>query len=274
MENWLNKTPDKYKVETLDLLNSNWKDCDFSKYDVVFHVAGIAHADVGEVSEEQKKVYYKVNTELAAEVAEKAKKAGVKQFIFMSSMIIYSGCREKIITAATEPKPLNFYGDSKWQADQKIQTMSDGNFKVVVLRPPMVYGKNSKGNYPELVKLASKLPIFPIVKNKRSMLYIDNLCQFVKLMIDNDESGVFFPQNREYTNTSDMVMMIAAVKGHKIIMLPFTHFFIKLLSKIPGKVGGLAEKAFGDFAYDMSMSEYKEDYRLNSLYESIRLTEK
>lgn len=262
-----------YKVDTLDMLDESWRECDFSTYDVVYHVAGIAHADVGNVTEEQKALYYKVNRDLAVEVTEKAKSEGVKQFIFMSSMIVYSGCLEKVITKDTEPKPLNFYGDSKWQADQKIRELGDANFKVVVLRPPMIYGKGSKGNYPTLAKLATKLPVFPIVHNKRSMLYIENLCEFVRLMIDNEEEGVFFPQNGEYSNTSDLVQMIAEVKGHRIVMLPGTAWGVKVLERVPGKIGGLSEKAFGDLAYEMEMSEYREDYRVCSLAESVRRTE-
>ena len=273
VERWLLKDKDHYQVDTLDMQDETWRDTDFFQYDVVYHVAGIAHADVGNVTEEQKQLYYKVNTDLTIEVAERARQAKVKQFIFMSSMIVYSGCKENFITSETEPCPLNFYGDSKWRADQKIQEMDAENFKVVVLRPPMIYGKGSKGNYPQLAKLASKLPVFPIVKNQRSMLHIDNLCQFVKLMIDNEEHGVFFPQNGEYSNTSDMVQMIAEVKGHRIIMIPFVGIFIKLLEKVPGKIGGLTIKAFGNSSYDMSMSEYKENYRVNSLRKSIVLTE-
>ena len=138
----------------------------------------------------------------------------------------------------------------------------------------MIYGKGSKGNYPLLAKLATKLPVFPIVKNQRSMLYIDNLAQFVKLMIDNEESGVFFPQNAEYSNTSDMVQMIAQIKNHRIMMLPLTNGLMKLLGKMPGKIGALAQKAFGDSVYEMSMSEYKEDYRVYGLRESIEETER
>ena len=242
---------------------------EFTDVDVVVHCAAIVHKKEAKFAI----LYDKVNYELTVDIAEKAKKKGVKQFIFMSSMIVYSGCKENFITSETEPCPLNFYGDSKWRADQKIQEMDAENFKVVVLRPPMIYGKGSKGNYPQLAKLASKLPVFPIVKNQRSMLHIDNLCQFVKLMIDNEEHGVFFPQNGEYSNTSDMVQMIAEVKGHRIIMIPFVGIFIKLLEKVPGKIGGLTIKAFGNSSYDMSMSEYKENYRVNSLRKSIVLTE-
>ncbi len=273
VEQWLMQHPEKYQVDTLDMVSNAWKEFDFSGYDVVYHVAGIAHADVGAVTEEQKALYYQVNTDLAVETAKKAKAAGVKQFIFMSSMIVYSGCKEQVITERTNPQPLNFYGDSKWQADQKVRELESEGFKVVVLRPPMIYGKGSKGNYPELAKLASKLPVFPIVRNKRSMLYIDNLCEFVKLMIDNEESGVFFPQNSEYANTSDLVQVIGKVKGNHIIMVPGTNMAVKLLGKVPGKIGALASKAFGDSIYGMEMSEYKQNYRVYSFVESIKLTE-
>ena len=65
-------------------------------------------------------------------------------------------------------------------------------------------------------KLAQKLPVFPDIDNQRSMLHIDNLCEFIRLMIDNEESGLFFPQNREYVKTSEMVKLIAEVHGKKI----------------------------------------------------------
>lgn len=274
VEAWLKQWPENYTVDTLDMRSENWKTYDFSAYDVVYHVAGIAHADVGQVTEEEKKQYYRVNTDLAVEAAKKAKAEGVQQFIFMSSMIVYSGCKETKITKTTVPQPLNFYGESKWQADRNIQALADESFKVVVLRPPMIYGKGSKGNYPQLAKLAGRLPVFPIVKNQRSMLYIENLAQFVKLMIDNEESGVFFPQNEQYSNTSDLVQMIANVKGHRIVMIPGTGWIIKGMKNIPGKVGILAGKAFGDSVYDMQMSVYKEEYRVCGWKESVRRSER
>ncbi len=272
-ENWLNKFSARYQIKTLDMMNEEWRKYDFSGTDVVYHVAGIAHADTEKITEQQKNLYYKVNTELAVEVARKAKAAGVKQFIFISSMIVYSGCDEKYITKATTPKPQNFYGDSKWLADQKVRELMDNTFKVVVLRPPMIYGKGCKGNYKQLAKIANTVPIFPVYSNKRSVLYIDNLCEFVRLMIDNEESGIFFPQNAEYVRTSDMVQIIAKVKKHRILIVPGFSWLIKLLKHLPGRFGKLANKAFGDSAYDMCMSAYKENYRVITLEESIKLTE-
>ena len=151
VEAWLNKWPEKYEVQVLDMQSSTWKKFNFSNIDSVFHVAGIAHADVGNVSEERKQFYYKINTDLAIETAMVAKKQGVKQFILMSSMIIYGGMEH--VSKDTKPQPANFYGDSKWKADQGIRELEDEMFKVVVLRPPMIYGKNSKGNYPILAKM-------------------------------------------------------------------------------------------------------------------------
>lgn len=268
--NWNNS----YSVDTLDMLDADWRRKDFGKYDIVYHVAGIAHADVGAVTEEQKQLYYDVNTNLAIDVAEKAKKDGVGQFIFMSSMIVYSGCKEKIISRNTMPIPQNFYGDSKLQAEIGINKLASEKFHVVILRPPMIYGKDSKGNYQRLAKLAVKTPIFPMVNNKRSMLYIENLCEFVRLMIENDESGVFFPQNAEYTNTTEMVRMIAKKHNHGVLVVHGVSWIIWMLQKIPGKIGTLVSKAFGDSAYEMDMSIYKERYCIYSLQQSIEITEK
>ena len=270
VEAWLKQWPEYYQVDTLDMRTQTWRTHDFSAYDVVYHVAGIAHADVGQVSEEEKKQYYRVNTDLAVETAEKAKKEGVQQFLFMSSMIVYSGCKEKKIIKNTIPKPLNFYGDSKWQADQKIQALADERFKVVVLRPPMIYGKGSKGNYPQLAKLAGKLPVFPIVQNQRSMLYIENLCEFIKLMIDNNENGIFYPQNREYVNTAELVKTIAEVSGRKVHIV---RLFDSLLKPLSNKITTF-NKLFGDMVYDKQMSDYKDfAYCVVDFKESIRRTE-
>lgn len=273
VEKWLGKSEGQYAIDTIDMKDGKWKGQNFSGYDVIFHVAGIAHVDVGNVSDEKKHLYYKVNTELTVDVANKAKTEGVGQFIFMSSMIVYSGCKEKKITKDTIPVPLNFYGDSKWQAEQKLREIETKKFKVVILRPPMIYGKGSKGNYNELARLATKLPFFPYVKNERSMLYIDNLCQFIKLMIDNEEDGIYFPQNEEYTVTSEMVRQIAKANGHRILIIHGFGWMVRLMMKLPGKIGELATKAFGDSTYDTKMSEYKVNYRVNTFEKSIEQTE-
>lgn len=279
-ETWLfaQSTAKSYEVDTLDLQKGDWKSYDFSKYDTVFHVAGLAHADVGSVDQQTKRHYYKVNTELAVETAQRAKAAGVKQFIFMSSIIVYGDSaplgKTKIISAQTSASPANFYGDSKLQAEIGLEQLSDDSFCVCILRPPMIYGKNSKGNYPLLAKMARKLPIFPKIDNQRSMLYIENLCSFIKSCIDQQKNGVFFPQNKEYVSTSKLVKEIAAAHGKTIYLASWLNPFVWLGSRIPGKIGRLIQKAFGSLVYDQNLSfEEGDSYCIYDLRESVEKTE-
>lgn len=277
-ENYVKEHYNSYlSIDTVDMIDGTWREKDFSCYDIVYHVAGIAHADVGNVSEEVKAKYYAINTDLAIETAKKAKLQGVKQFVFMSSAIVYGDSapygQTKRITADTEPIPANFYGDSKWQADKGVRELADENYIVTVLRPPMIYGKGSKGNYPTLAKMAKKLPVFPNVQNERSMLYIDNLCEFLCQIMIRGEGGIFWPQNSEYTRTSEMVKMIGEIVGHKVYVSKGWNWIVGLARLIPGKPRGLANKAFGNLSYDQSMSNYSFEYRLVSLKESIERTE-
>lgn len=264
-------------IDTVDMIDGSWKEKKFSGYDIVFHVAGIAHADVGNVSDAVKAKYYAVNTDLAIATARKAKKEGVKQFVFMSSAIVYGDSapygKPKKITAATRPKPANFYGDSKWKADQGVRILADEVFTVTVLRPPMIYGKGSKGNYPTLAKMAKKLPIFPDVQNERSMLYIENLCEFLCQIMIRGEGGVFWPQNAEYTRTSDMVKLIGQASGHRVRVSRAWNWGVSLARLIPGKTRGLANKAFGNLSYDQAMSEYDFKYQVVDFRTSIERTE-
>lgn len=268
-------------ISAIDMLDGSWKKVDFSSYDIIYHVAGIAHADVGNVSEETKEKYYKANTDLAVEVARKCKAEGVKEFIFMSSMIVYGDSApfgvKKVVDEHTVPHPANFYGDSKLQADVAVRDLADDKFRVVVLRPPMIYGKESKGNYPTLAKLAKKLPVFPRIENERSMLHIDNLCEFlcqIMLVEFSTPSVVLIPQNAEWTKTSEMVREIGEVCGKRVRIVRILNPAVWLGSKVPGKIGGLVNKAFGNSCYAHEVSVYEGiDYQKVDLKESIGRTE-
>lgn len=272
-EKYMSRWPEKYQVDTVDMVDGSWREKSFVGYDSVYHVAGIAHSDVGNVSEERKAFYYKINTDLTIETAKKAKADGVKQFIFMSSAIVYGDSapigKKKRITRDTPVAPANFYGDSKVKAEEGILPLSDDRFKVCVLRPPMIYGPGSKGNYPVLAKFAQKLPMFPYVDNERSMLYVENLMEFVRLMVENEESGIFWPQNSEYVKTCDMVKAIATVHGKKVAVVKGFGWALNLMSHVTG----LVNKAFGNLSYDQELSRYKGNYQVCSFEESIRRTE-
>ncbi|ETT45164.1 putative NAD-dependent epimerase/dehydratase [Paenibacillus sp. FSL R7-269] len=266
--NWVKQWPEQYEVEELSVRGEAWKEYDFSIYDVVLHVAGIAHVSTDPSMEQE---YYRVNRDLTIEVARKAKQDGVRQFIFMSSIIVYGDSGQvKVIDRNTIPKPSNFYGESKLQAEKKVMTLGSEGFKVVILRPPMIYGRASRGNYQLLASFTRKFPVFPNINNKRSMLHIDNLCEFIRFMIVNKEQGLFFPQNIEYVNTSQMVISIAQVHGKKIILTKA--FNLLLLNKLARKVS-VINKLFGDLAYELAISEYKDNYQIRNFIESIHLTE-
>ncbi len=266
--------PEQYQVDTVDMLDDGWRERSFSGYDSVFHVAGIAHSDSGKISAEKEKLYYAVNTDLTIETAKKAKADGAGQFIYMSSAIVYGDSapigKDKLITKDTPVFPANCYGDSKVQAENGLRPLNDDNFNVVILRPPMIYGKGSKGNYPLLARFAQKTPIFPYVKNARSMLYVENLCEFVRLMIENGESGTFWPQNAEYSNTSELVKMIAEAHGRRVHLVHGFGWALKLL----GHLTPVVNKAFGSLRYDTGMSEVVAGYDRFTLKQSIEFSEK
>ena len=237
----------------------------FEGQDVVIHVAGIAHQ---KETPKNKGLYQSVNCDLAVETAELAKKYGVKQFVFFSSMSVYGKTTGRI-TAETKPAPNTYYGKSKWDAEQKLASLADDSFRIATLRPPMIYGKGCRGNYPRLSALAKKLPVFPQVQNQRSMLYIGTLCEFVMQLVESGKGGLYFPQNCEYVNTTELVTAIAGCHGKKLMVIPGFGWLIRLVGNHVGVVG----KVFGTLTYDKSMSREFADKGLISFEETIRRTE-
>ena len=265
VERWIT-SHSAYQVHTLDMLNPEWRNFDFSEYDVVYHVAGIAHVNADPKMEG---LYYKVNRDLTIEVASKAKEAGVKQFIFMSSMIVFhesQSLKQEVLTIDTQPNPNGFYGDSKLQAENGLHELECDTFKVCILRPPMIYGKGSKGNFPRLISLAAKTPIFPEFHNQRSMLYIDNLAEFVLQAIDNQLSGTFYPQNKELSDTVEIIRYFAKAQNHHIFFWKWLNPFVRLGSHFLQPLN----KMFGTYYYNPQMSEMPFDYQIVSFEESLK----
>ena len=266
VEKWLLRVPEEFEVNTVDTMNDAWKQVDFTNYDVVYHVAGIAHVDP---KPEMAPMYYKVNRDLAIEVAKWAKEHGVKQFIYMSSGIVYhvsKSLKGSVKTLETVPQPNDFYGDSKLQAENGLRDLECDTFRVCILRPPMIYGPGNRGNLPRLGWLATKLPIFPAWHNKRSMLYVSNLAEFVKQIILREMSGTFFPQNAELADTVEIVRHFAAEHEHRIwisrIFNPLVWLGSFFLLAIP--------KMFADSYYVPEMSKYDFDYQIVSFEESLK----
>jgi len=262
----------EWEIDSVDTMSDAWKQADFSKYDVVYHVAGIAHVNADPKMEP---LYYKVNRDLTIEIAKHAKENGVKQFIFMSSQIVFhesKSLKTEVLTKETKPNPNGFYGDSKLQAEKGLwelapQAPLKGDaMKICILRPCMIYGPNAKGNFPRLAKLATKVPVFPAWHNKRSMLYIDNLAEFVKQAIERQLEGTFYPQNREQADTVEIIRYFAKAVGHKVWITKLFNPFVWLGSFVLQPIN----KMFATYYYDPEMSKMDFDYQLVSFEESLK----
>lgn len=247
-----------FEIDTISVRGDSWKNIDFSSYDCILHVVGIAHV---KENDNNCHLYYEVNRDLTIRIAIKAKKEKVHQFIVLSSMSVY-GVVNGHIMKYTIPNPVTAYGDSKLQADNFLKKIEDDAFKVAILRPPMVYGKNCKGNYQALRRFALKSLVFPSIFNQRSMIYIGNLCEFICKIINEESRGVFFPQNKEYVSTSNMVQMIAKLNGRKCVLTPL---FNPIIKKIPAQI---IKKVFGNLTYERIDTVDTFDF-----IESLRLSE-
>ncbi|MGO4547607.1 NAD-dependent epimerase/dehydratase family protein [Paenibacillus sp. 2TAB23] len=245
--NWA-KSNNNYSISFISCRTDDWRKIVFSSYDVILHVAGIAHVNE---TKKNKELYYQVNRDLTIELALKAKRDGVKQFIFISTMSVY-GIESGVISKDTIPNPKSNYGISKLQAEEKIKHLQDENFIVTTIRPPMVYGKNCKGNYAKLARMVLFVPVFPEIENRRSMIYIDNLSQFIMLVIKEYRSGVFMPQNAEYMNTSEMVKLISEAHGKNVRLTKMVNF---LIFPLVNRINALS-KLFGSLIYEQDTSEY------------------
>ena len=268
--------PAEIQVDSISVRGDAWQSYDFSGYDAVLHLAGKAHADVSNVSEKVKQEYYAINKDLAVAVAEKYKseRSGFSQIIYLSSIIVY-GQKVERITAKTPTNPDNFYGDSKVQAELALKPLSNDTFQVLLIRPPMIYGPHSKGNFPVLVKLAKTTPIFPKVTNQRSILFIDNLNEFIhQLIMNQQETNTYFPQNQEYVNTTELVQLIRHLQHKHMLLLPGFNGFVHMLMEQTNKFGTYANKAFGSLTYEKQLATLNKirvsDYQVLSFEESIR----
>ena len=261
---------DCYQVDCLSLRSGDWKEQSFRGYDAVYHTAAIVHQPRSKDAPGELARYRAVNCDLAVDAAKKAKAEGVRQFVFLSTMAVYGLTaafgKTVTITAQTPTVPTDNYGLSKLEAERALLSLEGPDFRVAILRPPMIYGKDCKGNFRSLVSLARRLPFFPKVPNRRSMLYVGSLNRLVQQIIDREDRGIFCPQDPEYVNTSAMVQAIAASQGKHLLLIPGFSWALHLLRHLTGAV----DKAFGSLVYDKALSKLEEDYCIASFPDSVK----
>lgn len=261
---------ESFEVQYLDVRNDSWTSFDFSGFDTVIHVAGIVHRkDIKDIS-----IYDKVNTILPVEVAKLAKSHGVRQFVFLSTMAVYGigkTMKGAIITKETPVNPQSLYAKSKYNAEVLLKELEDESFILTIVRPPNVYGKQCKGGYiTGYDSIVKKLPAIPEAYNhvKQSVLYIDNLAEFCRLVIVNKDRGIFLPQDDYPVSAVELMYSIANAKGYKKVKSKILGWGIKLLS-----FTSFVNKGYGGIAYSLDISKYnKGNYIVKSFEEAIKET--
>lgn len=257
-----------YELKLVSSRNHEWEKEDFSKYDAVYNASGLSHSNARKGTENQ---FYEVNGRLPVEIAEKAKKEGVSLYISMSSSIVYGDMsmlfKRKDITKDTKPSAPTVYGKSKMMAEEGLKQLESDDFQVAIIRSPLIYGERQTDNFPRLVWFAMHMPVFPNIHNQQSMIYIDNICELLRLIIDNNAGGIYYPQENEYICTSKMVKNIADISGNR---LHLTKIFNPVLKLLQGKINFI-HKALGSATYDKSMSNhFNGDYRVVPYMEGLR----
>ena len=219
----------KHTIETFSFLKDDLNELNLHETTTVVHLSALVHQMGGESSEE----YEKVNVTQSLLLAKKAKESGVGHFIFMSSVKAYGEESRSVYKESTPCNPQDEYGKSKLKAEKELQKMQDDSFKISILRTPIVYGYGVKANVKNLVNLVKKVSILPLgsIRNKRSMVYVGNLCHLIDALIERQKEGVFLASDDEAVSTTRLIELIAKNLDKKttFIKIPFFQELLKLL---------------------------------------------
>jgi UDP-glucose 4-epimerase len=248
---FINKYKEKYEIKSFSFLKDDFKSLDCSGVDVVFYLSALVHQMGGASAEE----YERVNVTQTLELARKAKENGVRHFVFMSTVKVYGEETDSKYTENSTCNPEDEYGKSKLKAELKLQKLEDENFKVSIVRTPIVYGYGVKANIKSLINLVNKVPVLPFgkIENKRSMVYIGNLCHLVEVVIEQQKSGVFLASDDEPLSTSKLIELIAKNLDKKVYLVKIP--FFKTLLKIAKP--SFHKRLYGSLEVDNSITKEK-----------------
>lgn len=258
---FLNSYKSMFDIQTISLQQTKIDDLSLSKFDVIVHCAALVHQMKG-APEDQ---YEKINFLLTQELALKAKTAGVKHFVFLSSAHVYGeyGYISQNPPAFSENSPCNPsdpYGRSKLNAEKVLLSIQNDDFKVSIIRPPMVYGKGAKGNLLALASLIKKIPVLPFgyKNNKRSVIYVENLCYFISLVLKKRASGIFLPQDAEPVSIDFLTRAIGSVVNKKTFLLPVSFNLLKIMNLISPNI---VRRLYGSLYFESSTTNQIVDYK-------------
>lgn len=243
---------ERFNITTLSVRDDSYKTFDFTGFDSIVHLAGKAH----DMNCKDDSEYFKINVDITKTLATKAKQDGVNQFIYVSSVKVYGKEDRGLITEKSECFPEDAYGKSKLDAEQFLQSIQNENFKVAIVRPPMVYGAGVKGNMEKLIQLCKKnypLP-FGNIGNLRTMVFVDNLIELINTIIDQEAKGIFIPGDKKPIATDELIMMIKQALGKKVKLTSIPIFLRKFIKTIKPS---FYNRLFGSFVIDTKATNGK-----------------
>ncbi|WP_421717188.1 NAD-dependent epimerase/dehydratase family protein [Arcobacter arenosus] len=247
---FINQYKDKFEVETFSLINQELENINFDDIKVVLHYAALVH----QKQEHSYEKYHKINVDYPVKLAKFAKQNGVKQFVFISTISVY-GEDEKKLDENTCCNPVTFYGKSKLEAEKQLLKLNDKNFKVSIIRLPMVYGKNAPGNIDSLINLIKKFSIIPFggITNKRTFISIQNVCYIINEIIIQQKSGIFLASDNEPLSTSKLCELIAKNLEKKVylVKIPFFESLLKIVKP------SFHKRLYGSLEIDNSITKEK-----------------
>lgn len=233
--------------------NTNWSDA-LTGVTHVIHAAARVHVLRDHVKEPLE-AFREVNVRGTLNLARQAVDAGVKRFIFISSIGVNGAqTNGKPFQEADVPNPHSDYAISKWEAEQGLFDIArKSDLEVVVLRPPLIYARNAPGRFGQLLKLVSyNLPLpLGAINNKRSLISLSNLISFIRLALLHPEAAnqIFLIADNESLSTKEIVKSIADAENKRLILLPIPASWIFMLAKILGKQSA-AEGLIGSLEID------------------------
>ncbi len=226
---FFNKYRNNYSIENFSFRNNKQENLDLTEIDTIIHLSALVHQMGGATVEE----YERINVTQTLELASKAKESGVGHFVFMSSIKACGEESHEAYSEKSECKPEDDYGKSKLKAELELQNLEDSSFIVSIIRTPIVYGYGVKANIKNLISLVQKVPAIPFasITNRRSMVYIGNLCHLIDTVAQKKKSGIFLAADDTPLSTTRLIEMIAKELNKKVYLLkiPFFPSLLKIV---------------------------------------------
>lgn len=218
-----------YEIERFSFLQDRFEDLHVKGIDAIVHLSALVHQMGGASAQ----AYEDINVTQTLALARKAKESGARHFIFMSTVKVYGEESDEVYTENFTCKPQDEYGKSKLKAEEELQKLEDDNFKVAIVRTPIVYGYGVKANLKNLMVLVDKIPVLPFgsIKNRRSLTYVGNLCALLECIIQKQQRGIFLASDDKALSTTQLIQAIATVKKRNcwLFALPFFPQLLKWL---------------------------------------------